>query len=168
MARTLSLNFREAINAQESGEVPIFLVTFTHAQLTTPIRLSTDPTTRLSDAPLLYATVSRGTNFYFVPMEVTLPDEREGSAPRSQIKISNITREVTELIRAITTPPKALLELVLASTPDSVEVSSPLLDVLASTTTATDLTLELALNSMQTELVPTDHFDPAGFPGLFG
>jgi hypothetical protein len=46
--RVLSLNFRKALYAQESGEVPIFLLTITHPSLAAPIRLSTDPTARIS------------------------------------------------------------------------------------------------------------------------
>ena len=40
--RVLSLNLREALFAQESGEVVIFLLVITHPTLADPIRLSTD------------------------------------------------------------------------------------------------------------------------------
>jgi hypothetical protein len=59
----LSLNFCKALFAQEAGEVAIFLRTITHPSLVTPIRLSTDPTARLTTYPLTYGTVSRSTTF---------------------------------------------------------------------------------------------------------
>ena len=57
--RTLSLNFRQALFAQESGEIPIFLLTITHPDLPDPIYQSTDATVRLSTYPLTYGTISR-------------------------------------------------------------------------------------------------------------
>ena len=174
MSRTLSLNFREAINANESGLVPIFLVEIVHDDMgspVTPIRLSTDPTTLVSDVPLLYKTVSQGEDWYFVPMEVVLPDERESAAPRSQLILSNISREVVEVMRSVTTPGRAKLRLVLydgdsPSSIDNVEVESPWLDIVQAMNNAGRLTLDLALNSMTTEMVPTDNFDQANFPAL--
>lgn len=178
--RELSLDFRAAINAQETGAVPIFLVTIDHDALSEPIRVSTDPTTRVSDVPLIYKTVSRGEDYIYVPMTVILPDEREGSAPRSTLRIANITPEVVALVRSVTTPPRAKIELVCA-TPvmdgggaitgwdglDDVEVESPWMDVSQAGNQAGQLALELTLNAMTTELAPADSFDPTRFPGLF-
>lgn len=168
MTRSLSLNFREAINAQESGLVVITLLTITHADLAEPIRLSTDPTTRVSTTPLAYVTTSRGDDYYFVPMQIAPPDEKEGAPPRSQIRISNVTREVMQLIRSITTPPKCKMEWVLDTDLDTVEIESPELDIVDSNALAGELTLELSLNSMAAEQYPVDSFDPSAFPGLFG
>lgn len=166
MTRDLSLDFRQAINAQESGEIPIFLVTIQHDDFDDVLRLSTDPTEIVSDVPLVYKTVSNGEDFIYLPMSVVLPDEREGAAPRSQIRISNVTQEVIALIRSVTTPAQAKIQLVLASALDNVEVESPWLDVIAATANAGDITVELGLNSMSTEMLPSDSFDPSAFPGL--
>jgi hypothetical protein len=166
MTRSLSLNFREAINAQESGEVIIFLLTIDHDDLDAPIRLSTDPTTLVSDAPLQYKTVSRGDDYIYLPMQVVIPDEREDAPPRSQFRICNVTRPLIELVRSTTTPARAKLEFVLASDPDAVEVESPWLDVVSVTSSARDLTFDMTLNSMATEQWPTDSMDPSAFPGL--
>lgn len=166
--RTLSLNFREAINAAESGVVPIILLTITHDDLDAPIRLSTDPTELLTTTPRVYGTTSRGNEYLFVPMQIALPDEKEGSPPRSAMQISNVNREVVALIRSITTPPQCKMELVLDTDLDAVEVESPELNIVDSNTVAGVLTLDLSLNSMQAEQYPVDSFDPSGFPGLFG
>jgi hypothetical protein len=167
MSRTLSLNFREALNAQDTGEVAIFLLTIDHDELSSPIYLSTDPTERLSEVPLMYGTVSRSVTYIFIPMEIGLPDEREESPPRATFRISNVTRELVSLVRSVTTPAQAKLELVLASDLDTVEVESPWLDIVAATVTALDVSFELTLNSMATEMWPAESFDPSAFPGLF-
>jgi hypothetical protein len=46
---TTSLNFREAAFSQETGRVPIALITLSHDDLDDDIRISTDPTQRLGD-----------------------------------------------------------------------------------------------------------------------
>jgi Domain of unknown function (DUF1833) len=166
MTRTLSLNFRQAINAEESGEVAIFLLTIDHVDLPTPIRLSTDPTERVTDVPLHYRTVSRGDDYTYLPMQVVIPDEREGAAPRAQFRICNVTRELIEFIRSTTIPATAKLELVLASDLDAVEVESPWLDIISVVNSARDLTFDMTLNSMAAEQWPADSMDPASFPGL--
>jgi len=166
MTRTLSLDFREAVHAQESGEVPIFLVTIDHDDLDEPIYLSTDPTQLVSDVPLVYKTVSNSIDFIYLPMSVVLPDEREGAAPRSQLRISNVTQDLVAMIRSTTTPARAKIQLVLASALDDVEVESPWLDVIAANANSGEITIDLSLNSMTTEMLPSDSFDPSSFPGL--
>jgi len=168
MPRSLSLNLREAINAAESGEVPIFLVTVVDPNAPgTVFRLSSDPTTRLSDVPLSYATLSRGNYYYFVPMEIAQPDERESAPPSTSIRISGfILPEMLEVLREVTEPLQVKLELVLLSALDTVEVETPWLDTVAMTGSIGEIVFELALNSMVAENLPVDNFDPASFPGL--
>lgn len=164
--KSLSINFREAINAQSSDEVPIFLLT---VESTVPVfegRWSTDPTERVSVDPLLYKTVSRGEDFWYVPMSVVLPSEREDAPPRSQIRISHVTRELVELVRSTTRPARAKLELVLGSALDIVEVESPWMRIVTAGIDSQEVALEMSLNSLITEQVPCDSFDPAAFPGL--
>jgi hypothetical protein len=110
--------------------------------------------------------VSRGDNYYYLPMFVLLPDEREEAPPKSQLRITNVNRTLIDLIRSVTTPARAKLELVLGSDPDTVEVESPWLDVIAASNSAGEVVLDLSLNSMTTESMPVDSFDPASFPGL--
>jgi hypothetical protein len=155
-----------AVNAEESGEVAIFLLTITHPDLTGSLRLSTDPTELVSDVPLQYRTQSRGYDYFYLPMQIVLPDEREGAAPRAQLRICNVTRELVEFIRSTTIPAQAKLELVLASDPDEVEVESPWLDIIAVNNSARDLTIDMTLNSMAAEQWPTDSMNPSTFPGL--
>lgn len=175
MARSLSVNFREAINAQEDGRVAIFLLTVEHDDLdspSSPLRFSGDPTERVSDVPLVYKTVSRGEDYIYLPMEIVLPDEREGSAPHAQIRISNVNRAVLPMVRSVTTPARAKIELLFydgesPSSLDDVEIETPWLDIISIRNQAQELSLDLTLNSMTAEMLPTDSFDPAAFPGLF-
>lgn len=167
MSRTLSSNFREAAFAQESDEVPIFLLTITHASLATPIYLSTDSTTRLSSDPLVYGTVSRSIQFLFAAIEFNIPNEEDKSPPRSKLTIQNITRGLIPLARSVSTPPSVKIECVLASALDTVEMTWPAMDMSNLQYDAGQLVFDLTMDAMTTEPFPAGTFSPAYFPGLF-
>lgn len=166
--RILSMNMREAIFAQNSDEVAVFLLTITHPALATPIRLSSDATQRLSDDPLVYGTISRGEEYLFVGMDITLPDEKDKAPPSSRLVISNVNRELVPLARSISTPAKVKIETILASAPDNVEVTVPALDMVSLVYDASELTFDLTMDALSSEPYPAGSFTPADFPGLFG
>jgi hypothetical protein len=165
--RTLSLNFRQALFAQESGEVVIFLLTITHPQLPDPILLSTDPTSRLTTDPLTYGTVSRGNTFLYAGIDISLPNEQDRSAPACQLVISNVNNEIIPLARSVQTPASVKIEAVLLSDLDTVEMSFPALDMSNLTYDAASLTFDLTMDALATEPFPAGNFDPASFPALF-
>lgn len=165
--RVLSLNFRQALFSQESGEVPIFLLTITHPSLVDPIYLTTDPTERLSEVPLMYRTQSRGIDFLYAGVDVTIPDEQDKSPPASKLTIANVTRDLIPLARSVSTPPSVKMEAVLASDLDTVEMTWPALDMSNLQYDANQLVFDLTMDALVTEPYPSGSFNPASFPGLF-
>lgn len=165
--RVLSLNFRNALFAQESGEVPIFLLTITHPQLAEPILLTTDPTERITTDPLVYGTVSRGNTYLFAGVDITLPDEQDKSPPTSKLTVENVTRSLIPLARSISTPAQVKIEAVLASDPDTVETTFAEFDMTNLAYDASALNFDLTIDSLATEPFPAGSFSPADFPGLF-
>lgn len=103
-----------------SGETLVSLLTFTHADLAAPIRLSSDPTQRLSSDPLVYGTISNGVEYQFVFMTVTRPDDEKGAPPRFTISFDNIDATFVELAQSFSTPATLDMEEVFASAPDTV------------------------------------------------
>ena len=166
--RLLSITMRHALSNQETGEVAVVLLTIRHPMLPAPIRLSSDPTQRLSNVPLTYGTVSRGHAYLFFPFSHVLPDEVDDRAPAAQIQIENVSRDLIQLLRSANTSAKVDMELVLASAPDNVEIEYLGFDLSAVTYNAEIVTLELTIDSLDTEPYPAGKFTPAGFPGLFG
>lgn len=164
--RVLSLNFREALFAQESGEVVIFLLTITHDELEAPIRLTTDPTERTSSEPLIYRTTSRGEEYLYAGVDITLPDEQDKAPPASKLTIANVTRELIPLARSVSTPPSVKIEAVLASAPDVVEMVWPAMDMSNLTYDAAFLQFDLTMDALVTEPYPSGTFSPAAFRGL--
>jgi len=165
--RSLSLLLRAQINAQEAGEVPVFLIRITHPVLAAPELLSTDPTERLSVTPLIYGTRSRGEEYRFLPMTLPLPDEKDDATPMVRLVLDNVGRELVNLLRSSTIPALFRIELVLASAPDDIEVELPLLEMVAADYDDGQITLTLTLNGLTTEPFPYLTFSPATFPGLF-
>lgn len=164
--RVLSLNFREALFAEASGEVVVFLLTITHPELADPIRLTTDPTERKSDTPLVYRTMSRGEEYLYVGVDITLPDEQDKAPPASKLTIANVTRELIPLARSVSTPPAVKIEAVLASALDDVEMVWPAMDMTNLTYDAASLQFDLTMDALVTEPYPSGTFSPAAFPGL--
>lgn len=167
MSRTISLTFRTAMNAEETGEVPVLLLTITHEDLPSPIRLSSDPTARLSTDPLLYGTVSRGNQFLFLPFSAILPDDKDESPPQARLVIDNVDRQMIPVLRSTSTPAKVMMEMVLASSPNAVEIQFPELDLVSADYDAQSITISLQVDALMTEPYPADSLTPSYFPGLY-
>lgn len=165
--RVLSLNFRKALFAQESGEVPIFLLTITHPSLDAPVLLSTDPTARITTDPLVYGTVSRAQTFLYGGVNITLPDEQDRSAPASKLTVENVTRDLIPLARSIQTPASVTIEAVLASALDTVEMTFPAFQMTNLVYDVMTLQFDLTIDALVTEPYPAGTFNPADFSSLF-
>lgn len=167
MARTLSLNMRTAITAQAGDEVAICLIQFWHPDSVGVLRVSTDPTQRITLDPLVYGTVALGVTYYFYPVMVTLPDDIDERAPRAQFAIENISRDLVTMLRSFTKPGRCDIKVVLASTPNTVEIDYPDFDIQSVQFTDQILTIEVGLSALDDEPYPAGIFAPSGFPGLF-
>jgi len=167
MSRTISLAARAAANAEQTSEVWVFLLTITHEALATPLRLSSDPTTRLSVEPLSYGTLSREETYEYLPMSLVLPDDSQGVAPAIRLVFDNIARQAVPLLRSVSTPPTVTVEMVLASDPDTVEVSFAEFDLVDADYDALSVSVDLTVNALANEPYPSGTFTPGGFGGLF-
>lgn len=116
---------------------------------------------------VVYGVTSRGIDYIFVPMQITLPQEEESQIPRASIVINDVTRFATPLIRRITAPPRVDLELVLSKTPNIVEASFNNFYITNFTYNADSITAELSLIDYDREPFPVHSFSPLYFPGLF-
>ncbi|MGY5789048.1 DUF1833 family protein len=167
MSRNLSPGFLAALYSQETDEVVVCLLTVTHDDLDQPVYLSSDPTERLSDVPLVYGTVSRGNEHLFLPFEFTLPDDKSDSPPRIQLSMDNTDRSLVALLRSFATPASVLVELVLASDLDAVEIQMPALQLSDVTLGEGRVAATLVADSLINEPHPAHLFTPGSFPGLF-
>jgi hypothetical protein len=168
-----------AVFSPESDADLFFLLTIYDPQNPSQVvaRLSdgfyTDPATgaatRIVETAdeVVYGVRSRGNDFIFLPMEITLPSEDEAQAPRCSLTLNDVTRYVTPLVRSINGPPKILMELVLSTTPNTVEASFSGFYISSITYNANTVSAELSMIDYEREPFPQHSFSPKYFPGLF-
>ena len=175
MSRLDSLS-PEAIKAMfspDSDEYLICLVTLSNYDDTgNTIRLADGYTQRLTeyttDEQVVYGTVSNGNSYIFVPINITLPSEEDNAFSRCSISINDVTKVVMPMIQSdIKRPPTVLMQLVLSSSPNTIEASFSGFYVNSITYSADTVQLEINMINYQTEPFPCFSFTPKYFPGLF-
>lgn len=168
---SISLNFREAAYAQETGRVLICLIAIDHDDLSEPIRISTDPTQRLeeytTDYDVVYGTISREETFLFFPVRIGLPNETENGPGEMTLELDNVHRTYVETIRTISSPLRITVEMVMDNTLDVVEAVWPEFLLTNISYDAMLITGTLKLETLVREPFPCGTFTPVGFPGIF-
>ena len=161
---------RSLFSPEADSDLFILLTIYDPADPNTVVmRLSDGFTKRISETAdeVIYGITSGGYDFTFLPMQITLPQEDEAQAPRCSITLNDVTRYITPIIRTITGPPKVLLQLVLAKTPDVIELSFSGLYINSFTYNADSVIADLAMIDYEREPFPAHSFSPKYFPGLF-
>ena len=112
MPRSLSAAAVSSLNTPQTGEVWLVLLTISNASMTT-IRVVNNT----EDI------VSRGNTYQAFPFEMELPGEDPDSPSSARLRIDNVDKRIVEAVRSISTPPEVTIEVILASQPDTVEIS---------------------------------------------
>jgi len=169
---TLSPNAIRAMFSQETDEQLITLLTITDpTQPAQPVRLANGFTGRLAsttDQEVIYGVTSRGNDYVYLPLEITLPNEDDSGVGDCSIVLNYVTREAIELIRSsLTTATPINIELVLSGSPDYVEAEFTGFYIVSATYNINSITLSLSLINYNREPFPSYNFTPKYFPGLF-
>ena len=159
----------KAMFSTDGNDTMAVLLTITGTGITTPIRLCDNYTQRISTTAdeVVYGIPSRGNNYVFLPFQITLPTEEAEAAPRCQIILNDVTRYLIPTIRSATTALNVVVELVMTSTPDTVEISFSNFLMSGITYNADSITADLNVESLAVEPFPAHTFTPSYFPGLF-
>lgn len=157
------------LRAEDAAGIVIALVTITHSDLASPIRLSPDPTERISDDPLAYRTLSRGLSFDFLPMGISLPKQQPDAPPTARLVVDNIDFAMVRAIEELDSDefPKIGFEIVHSSDLDDVIEPHP--NFLATSWSHDNASIEFALgfDGGVRGRYPFDTYSRAAFPGLF-
>ena len=147
----------ESSFAESTGEVWLPLLTLSHPALPDDIRVvyNTEPVT------------SRGEIFLDFPFDVRLPSQQDDAPSRARITIDNVSREIGQAIRQITTPLDVLIEIIRAADPDTVEKQWPNFTMRNVRWDAGQVSGDLVLEDFTEEPYPAGRFTPASFPGLY-
>jgi hypothetical protein len=157
MPRQLSAAAARAIIARETAEVFLACLTISGPGLPT-LRCVNDT------QPLVRAS---GT-FYPYPFEVLLPEDTDAAAPTARLRVDNIDREVTRALDEYSGVPQVTLEIVLASSPDTVEMGPFEFSILSVDYDAVVITATLGYEEdFLNQAVPAQSYTPTSSPGLF-
>lgn len=174
MSRTLSNAAIQQLLTPDADDPLILLVSIT-APNNVPgpdtLRFANAWTTRLTsletdESLTVYGVTSRGDDYVFLPIDIVLP-QSDDAAPRARISLHDVTREAMPLVRGVTGAPSVLLELVLASDPDTVEMTVSGLVMSDITYNKDVISADLVADNLALEPFPSHTFVPANFPGLF-
>lgn len=101
MSRDISTEARQSLNAAETGDAFLILLTLSHAGMAEPLRVTNGG----EDV------TSRGDIFTAYPFELSLPDDDAGQSPEARLVIDNIDRQIVRAVRSLTTAPLVLIEI---------------------------------------------------------
>lgn len=166
---SLSSNAIATLFAQESTNPVITLLTFSGTGIATPVRLCDQFLTRISetDSEVMYGLTSNGNSFYYLPFNISLPTEEFAAAPRCVLTLQDVTRYLTTTIRNISNPPSVQIDIILASAPNTVEITFGAFSMTNIRYNANTITADLVIESLEIEPFPAHSFTPNYFPGLF-
>jgi hypothetical protein len=172
---TLSATAIRAMFSSETEQAVVMLLTIYGLDGTSVvIRLADNFNKRISEteAEIVYGVRSRGNDYVFLPMEISLPSETEDGNSNCNIRFNFVTPEAIQIIREqLTGPVKVLLELVLTDGTNAdlntVEATFSGFYITSASYNAESITLTLGMINYNTEPFPAYNFTPRNFPGLF-
>lgn len=158
-----------AMFSPDADDTLVTLITITGPGISTPVRLADNYKQRISEDSdeVIYGLVSRSQTYTFIPFSLTLPSEEQGQASRAQLTIYDVTRQLVPVVRQLSAPPSVLIELVLYSTPNTLEASFVGFYLSGIEYTAEMLRGDLNVESYRNEPFPSHTFNPTYAPGIF-
>ncbi len=146
---------RQDAFSQESN-LPLVLLQIDHASLVQPIRLVCNKVNIMSN----------GEEYIGFPFEIIMPDSKQDSPPTSKIRIDNVSREIGQAIRQISTPPLVTISVVRQETLDVIEAQFSGMYLTNVSYDAMSVDADLMFEDLSREAFPTYTFSPANFRGI--
>lgn len=166
MTRNVSSAFKAAAFSESTHEVFVMLLTITHPSFTDDIRVCNDPTVLLPTAGVR-GIVSNGDEFIFVPFEVSLPAQNDSGVAEAQIKVDNVGEELMGPIRSAGSSIGVTIQVVLASSPDTIEMHCDNFELQSVDYDALTVSGKLTMEYYDLEPFPSGRFTPSTAPGCF-
>lgn len=139
-----------------ASDQPLILLKIDHADLAEPIFVVNDRKN----------VTSSGQEYIAFPFEIRLPDSLEDAPPRAQLLIDNVSREIGQAIRDISTAATVTIFVVLRVDPDTIEMQFPTMRLTNIRYDALQVRGDLEFEDLTREPFPARIFSPAEFPGL--
>ena len=146
---------QEAIKQYSSTPFPI-LLTLSHPQISKTYRLARNH----------IDIVSRGEVYEATQFNIVMPTDSE-EASQCQVRIANISRKITRTIQKLHSSPVTVIEVILASAPDIVQLSFSVFQYSDISWNAFTITGNLTKTKFWDEPYPKESITPYSFPGMF-
>lgn len=156
MANAISPELLAQLYYQNSDDPFLILVTLSHDSFTT-IRLVNNSEN----------VVSRGNTFQAFPMKIRFPVDDGESNREAQIEFDNVSLEILNEIRSVTTFIDVKIELILASAPNDVQISFEELKIQSVTYDKQKVSARLFLDSFLNTALPSERYGATNFKGIF-
>jgi hypothetical protein len=158
MPRPVSALLRSATYGEETPEVFLQLLRIYHASIIGgPLRLVNNPT----------SIVSNGEEYIGCPFNIDVAADRDDVLPEVQLAVDNVDRLIVATLRTITTPIEVEMEVVVASTPDVIEMQAQRSTMRVATWDIHTVNGTLKFEDMLNEPYPGGTFTAKKYPGLF-
>ncbi|HLS19389.1 MAG TPA: DUF1833 family protein [Paracoccaceae bacterium] len=132
------------------------LLTISHPDIDPPIRVVNNTVD----------ITSQGNLFMAFPFEAELPDSPEDAPPRARLRIDNVSREIGQTIRLISSPATVSIQIVRQGDLDTIEAEFPGYRLSGVRYDALTVEGDLTREDLTREVYPFLTFSPAEFPGL--
>ncbi len=110
---------------------------------------------------------SRGNLYLAFPMKITLPVDDGETAREVNITFDNVGLDLVESIRSITTPMSVVIDMVLASIPDQVQITLEDLKISNITYNKSTMSAKLFMDNFLDTSMNEEKYIPSLFPGIF-
>ena len=145
---------RDAFSQQ--SDLPLVLLKIEHADLATDILVANNNEN----------VTSGGDEYVGFPFDIVLPDSVEDAAPRAKLRIDNVSREIVEAIRTISSPPSVSIKVVRQDSLDVVEYEFVGMILRIADFNALSVSGDLEFEDLTRETYPAYTFNPANFQGI--
>ena len=138
------------------SDLYLVLLTIEHPDLDPPIHVVNNTVN----------VISNGITYVAFPFEIALPESPENGPPRAELTISNVSREIGQAIRQVSSPPAVSIQVIRQETPDVVEASHQNMKLTGVTYDVQQVSGQLVREDFVTEPYPATTYSPAEFKGL--
>jgi hypothetical protein len=157
MANQLSPQLLAQLFAQESNDPFLTLLTLTHPNFAAPLRFVNDNQN----------ITSRGETFLAFPFRLRLPVDDAEQIRNVSIEFDNVSLELVDEIRSVTTAIQVKMEMVLASLPNVVQMSLEELEIQNISYDKFKISATLVIENFLNTEMTSERYNPSNFPGLF-
>ncbi len=111
--------------------------------------------------------VSQGQIFSAFPMKVKLPVDDGESAREFDLTFDNASLDLIRALRGITSPIDCRIDMILASDPDTIQMSIPDLQIRSTSYNKTSISAKIVMDNFLSVAIPSEKYTPTLFPGIF-